>query len=102
MTLDHWVTHIGDQGAGEIVLTSIDQEGTLKGFDLELLSVVRAMTDLPIVLHGGGGSTADVVRAAHLGANAVALASLLHYGHGTIGGIKQGLAHAGIEVRRDA
>lgn len=99
MTLDHWVTHIGDQGAGEIVLTSIDQEGTLKGFDLELLGVVRAMTDLPIVLHGGGCSTADVVRAAQLGANAVALASLLHYGHGTIGGIKQALASAGIEVR---
>jgi cyclase len=94
-----WARQVEELGAGEILLTSIDREGTLTGFDLDLLSAVRNVTRLPIVAHGGAGHPSDAVKAFDAGASAIAIASALHHGHYTISKFKEALHNAGIEVR---
>lgn len=94
-----WVREGTDRGAGEIFLTSIDMEGTKRGFALDLIESVRAVTDVPLVAHGGAGSVADVVAARNAGADAVAIASALHYGLMDVTEVKEGLAAAGVRVR---
>lgn len=98
-TVRDWVCEVDALGAGEIVLTSIDFEGTGRGFDLELIEMVRAETGLPIVAHGGAGAPEDAIRASKVGANAVALASVLHFSRFTVNDFKIALAQAGVEVR---
>ena len=99
MDIRGWVEKASELGIGEIVLTSIDQEGTLKGFDFELFSQVRGSTNVPIILHGGAGSLDDISAAAKAGADGVAIASLLHFQKTTIREIKESLAAANIGVR---
>lgn len=94
-----WVSEVEALGAGEIVLTSIDFEGTGKGFDLELIEMVRGEVGLPLVAHGGAGSPEDAVHAYRAGANAVALASVLHYGRYSVSDFKLALTKEGVEVR---
>lgn len=94
-----WALRAVELGAGELVLTSVDREGTRKGFDLEYLSAIVNEVNVPVVAHGGASSIADIVQAAQLGVDGVALASVLHYGTLSVAQIKQGLAAAGIEVR---
>ena len=94
-----WAEEAVGLGAGELVLTSIDNEGTMRGFDLDLILAVRGLVDVPLVAHGGCGSPSDVVAAVEAGADAVAVASALHYGRTTISDIKSAVREAGIEVR---
>lgn len=98
-SVTEWVREGTDRGAGEIFLTTIDMEGTRRGFDLNLLESVRAVTDVPLIAHGGAGSVSDIVAARNAGADAVAIASILHFGHIDVAQLKAGLAAAGILVR---
>lgn len=87
-------------GAGEILLTSIDQEGTCRGFDVELLKEVTNAIDVPVIASGGMGSSADLITAVHDGgAHACAMAHVLHYGKLSLTDIRHDLNAAGIEVR---
>ncbi len=95
-----WVQELEGLGAGEILLTSVDQDGTKKGFDLELVQGVSARISIPVIVSGGAGNVKDVVdlsQAAH--ADAVALGSLLHYDLAGIRDVKDALADAGVRVR---
>lgn len=87
-------------GAGEILLTSIDREGTRKGFDIDLVRTVADEVKVPVVASGGMGSAQDaeeVVLDGH--ADAIAMADLLHYGRATLGNIRLHLKSAGLKVR---
>lgn len=94
-----WVKQAEDCGAGEVLLTSIDQEGTLGGFDIELIKAVRAITQLPLIAHGGAGDPDDAVKAYDAGASAIAIASVLHYDRYAVSDFKRALADANVEVR---
>ncbi len=94
-----WVRTASSYGVGEILLTSIDFEGTRKGFDLNLLQKVREVTDLPIIMHGGAGNLKDVLLAANNGADGVAVASILHFEINNILEIKRFLNDNQVEVR---
>lgn len=94
-----WALRAVELGAGELLLTSVDREGTRQGFDLDLISSIASQVEVPVVVHGGAGTVEHVVQVARLGVDGVALASVLHYGKLTIAQIKQGLTEAGVEVR---
>jgi cyclase len=94
-----WVQEVQELGAGEILLTSIDREGTKSGFDIELIREVRAVCSIPIIAHGGAGRPIDAIRAHDAGADGVAIASILHSGQYGITDIKSSLLSAGIKVR---
>jgi cyclase len=94
-----WVKEASGYGIGEILLTSVDSEGTRKGFDLNLLQNVREVTDLPIIMHGGAGELKDILLAAKNGADGVAVASILHFEVNNIIEIKQFLNDNQVEVR---
>ena len=74
-----WVKKATDLGAGEILLTSVDREGTCKGFDTELINSVSKITSIPIIASGGFGKIEDLELATKAGADAVAIAHMLHY-----------------------
>lgn len=77
-----WAKRAEELGAGEILLTSVDREGTGKGYDIELIKMVAAAVSIPLIASGGPGSPEDVVKAVkNGGADAVAIASILHYGY---------------------
>ena len=94
-----WAARAAGLGAGEILLNSMDADGTRAGFDLELITAVRAVTDVPVIASGGAGRVADFAPAVLAGADAVLAASLFHFGELRIGDVKQGLAAAGYPVR---
>jgi len=94
-----WVREAVDRGAGEVLLNSMDADGTTTGFDTEMIEAVKAVVDVPVIASGGAGSVADFVAAANAGADAVLAASVFHYGTLTIAGVKAGLAEAGFAVR---
>lgn len=89
-------------GAGEILLNSMDADGTRDGFDLELIRAVRAVVSLPVIASGGAGAAADFPPAVAAGADAVLAASVFHFGTVRIGEVKRALAGAGVEVRPSA
>jgi len=96
-----WCRTAQASGAGEIVLTSIDRDGTGEGYDLELLRAVTAAVDVPVVASGGAGVPAHFAQAVvDGGANAVLAASRWHAGELTIAAVKDSLAAAGVRVRR--
>ena len=96
-----WITRAADLGAGEVLLTSIDRDGTQGGFDLPLLRAAVAAVDVPVVASGGAGDPADRVAAIVEGhADAVLAASIFHRGIHSIGSVKDALAAAGVPVRR--
>ncbi len=95
-----WAREAVDRGAGEILLNSMDADGTTAGFDLELLAAVRRAVDVPLIASGGAGTAQDFVAAADAGADAVLAASVFHYGTLTIAEVKQALHEAGHPVRR--
>lgn len=86
-------------GAGEILLNSMDADGTTDGFDLDLLSRVRDVVEVPLIASGGAGTVEHFVAAARAGADAVLAASVFHFGALTIGEVKEAMRAAGIEVR---
>lgn len=95
-----WARQGAALGAGEILLTSIDRDGTKAGFDINLLRAVRAAVSLPVVASGGAGSTDHFVEAALDGqANAVLAASIFHRGEIAISSVKAAMASAGVPVR---
>jgi cyclase len=94
-----WAKRAVDLGAGEILVTSVDQEGTRRGFDRELIRAIGPAVSVPVIACGGAGSIEHVAEAADDGADAVAVAALLHYKTQTVSSLKRGLAAAGLEVR---
>ena len=94
-----WVKEAVDRGVGEVLLNSMDADGTTGGFDIGMIRAVRAVVDVPLIASGGAGTTAHFVEAARAGADAVLAASVFHYGRLTIVEVKQELARAGFEVR---
>lgn len=94
-----WACQAVERGAGEILLNSMDADGTADGFDIEMIEAVRAAVDVPLIASGGAGKVADFVEAARAGVDAVLAASVFHYHTLTIAQVKDGLRHAGFEVR---
>ena len=94
-----WVKEAVDRGVGEVLLNSMDADGTTGGFDIGMIRAVRAVVDVPLIASGGAGTATHFVEAARAGADAVLAASVFHYGRLTIVGVKQELARAGFEVR---
>jgi cyclase len=94
-----WAVRAAELGAGEILLNSMDADGTKDGFDLELIRLVRAAVRIPVIASGGAGKVADFAPAVEAGADAVLAASVFHFGEMTIGDVKAGLADAGYPVR---
>jgi cyclase len=94
-----WAREGVERGAGEILLTSMDRDGTNSGYDLELTHAVAEAVDVPVIASGGAGRLDDLVQALEAGADAVLVASILHYGHHTVAEIKAHLAAAGVPVR---
>jgi len=94
-----WVARAAQLGAGEILLNSMDADGTTAGFDLEMLRDVRSVVTVPLIASGGAGTAHDFTLAAQAGADAVLAASVFHFGTLTIGQVKDDLRAAGIPVR---
>jgi imidazole glycerol-phosphate synthase subunit HisF len=98
-----WVKRGVLLGAGEVLLTSVDQEGTRKGFDIALINAVTQEISVPVIASGGMGTTKHMVDAVESGgADAVAMADMLHYGRASIGEIRASARHAGLHVRKYA
>ncbi len=94
-----WATRGAELGAGEILLNSMDADGTTAGYDLELIAQVRAQVSVPVIASGGAGRVEDFVPAVRAGADAVLAASVFHFGTLAIGDVKAELAAAGLPVR---
>ena len=94
-----WIDEVVDRGAGEILLTSWDRDGTGDGYDLGLLRAVTSRTAVPVIASGGVGTPVDLVLGARAGASGLLVASILHDGRATVGELKQTLRDGGVEVR---
>jgi cyclase len=95
-----WVKKGVDFGAGEILLTSVDREGTRKGFDIPLIRAVTQGVSVPVIASGGMGASEDMVDAVLDGeADAIAMADILHYNRATVDDIRRAAISADIEVR---
>jgi cyclase len=95
-----WAQRMVDYGAGELLLTSMDRDGTRDGFDLVLTSTISDSVDVPVIASGGVGTLDHLVDGVIKGrADAVLAASIFHFGEFTVGEAKQHMAAAGIEVR---
>ncbi len=91
---------VAEQGAGEILLTSMDRDGARKGFDLKLTRGVVDAVEVPVIASGGVGSLQHLVEGVTIGgADAVLAASIFHYGEFSIGQAKAAMRSAGLEVR---
>lgn len=95
-----WAREAVHRGAGEILLNSMDADGTKDGFDTHLISLVRGEVSVPIIASGGAGKASDFPAAVESGANAVLAASIFHFGSVTIDEVKQALDDSGYTVRR--
>ena len=94
-----WVREASERGAGEILLNSIDADGTKQGFDVEMIRDVRAISQLPLVASGGAGNAQDAVGAYEAGADAVLAASIFHHDKVSIRDVKNALEGTGAVVR---
>jgi cyclase len=94
-----WAARAAQLGAGEILLNSMDADGTQGGFDLELIRAVRAVVAVPVIASGGAGQVADFAPAVDAGADAVLAASVFHFGEIKVGDVKESLRAAGHPVR---
>lgn len=96
-----WAQLVESLGAGEILLTSMDKDGTHDGYDVALLSAVSSAVRLPVIASGGAGNAGHMYEAlTEGGAEAALAASIFHFGELSIGGVKQELASRGLEIRR--
>jgi cyclase len=95
-----WALQAIELGAGELLVNSIDADGTKAGFDLELIRIIRAVSTVPVIASGGAGTADDFAPAIDAGADAVLAASVFHNGELTIGQVKDALETAGKQVRR--
>ena len=95
-----WAKEVANRGAGEILLTSMDRDGTKDGFDLKLTAAVSHAVPVPVIASGGVGDLHDLVDGVRVGkADAVLAASIFHYGQYTIDEAKQYMANHGIPIR---
>lgn len=94
-----WATRGAELGVGEILLNSMDADGTKAGFDLPMLRAVRASVSVPVIASGGAGAVEDFAPAVQAGADAVLAASVFHFGELTIGQVKAAMAARGVTVR---
>ncbi len=100
-TLDalEWAREAIDRGVGELLVNSIDADGTKDGFDLELVGLMREISSVPVIASGGAGAAEHFAPAIRAGADAVLAASVFHSAQLTVGDVKSALAQSGIEVR---
>ncbi len=94
-----WARRAQDLGAGEVLLTSWDRDGTRSGYDLELLTAVSQAVTVPVIASGGAAHPEHLVEALKAGAGAVLAASIFHDGDFTVGAVKAAIGQAGFEVR---
>ncbi|MFJ9605729.1 imidazole glycerol phosphate synthase subunit HisF [Kitasatospora sp. NPDC101176] len=94
-----WAGRAAELGAGEILLNSMDADGTKDGYDLEMIRAVRKAVSVPVIASGGAGRLADFAPAVEAGADAVLAASVFHFGDLRIGEVKDALREAGHPVR---
>lgn len=90
---------MADSGAGEILLTNCDRDGTMTGYDIEMISKVSESVSVPVIASGGAGSAEDFIEAFNAGAQAVAAGSIFHFTQLTPRMIKEALSSAGVPVR---
>ena len=95
-----WCRRVAELGAGEILLTSMDRDGTGAGYDTELLREVASSVTIPLIASGGVGVLDHLADGLQAGADAVLAASIFHFGQHTIGEAKAFLAARGLEIRR--
>ncbi|MGW8483744.1 imidazole glycerol phosphate synthase subunit HisF [Microbacterium sp. NPDC055903] len=94
-----WAREAIERGAGELLVNSIDADGTRDGFDLELVRLMREVSSVPVIASGGAGAAADFAPAIHAGADAVLAASVFHTGALTVGQVKEAMRAEGVLVR---
>lgn len=94
-----WIKDAEARGVGEILLNSMDADGTKAGFDVEMIRMVRAVSKLPLIASGGAGAPEHFPPAIEAGADAVLAASIFHFGEVSIGEVKDAIRAAGYEVR---
>jgi cyclase len=94
-----WLLRAEDLGAGEILLNSMDADGTKAGYDLEMIREARATVGVPVIASGGAGAVGDFAPAVRAGADAVLAASVFHFGEFRIGDVKDALRAEGVPVR---
>jgi imidazole glycerol-phosphate synthase subunit HisF len=97
-----WARRGVELGAGEILVTSIDMEGTRKGFDAELVRAIAGSVDVPVIASGGYGEPRHLAAVVGAGADAVAVADALHYGRATLADLRRAAMDSGIAVREAA
>jgi len=94
-----WVRQVQDLGAGELLVNSIDADGTKDGFDIELIEEIRKISTVPVIASGGAGEIEHFVQAALSGADALLAASVFHEGKFSVSDVKIALKEAGVDVR---
>ncbi|CAB4755112.1 unannotated protein [freshwater metagenome] len=94
-----WIEEGIRRGAGEILLNSMDADGTKSGFDIEMLKAVREISSVPVIASGGAGKISDFALAIEAGADAVLAASVFHFGNFTIKDVKKDLEKCGFSIR---
>lgn len=94
-----WVKQALSLGVGEILLASVDRDGTKKGYDLDLLRTVTSFATVPVIVHGGARDAPSLLAAIEARADALSLGSILHYDECTVGSLKKELAAVGIPIR---
>lgn len=99
LDLLEWVAEAQERGVGEILLNSIDADGTKAGFDLPMIRAVRSVVTVPLIASGGAGAAEHFPPAIEAGADAVLAASIFHFGEVSIGEVKDAIRAAGYEVR---
>ena len=95
----HWAARGADLGAGEILLNSIEADGTKEGFDLPLITAIRDAVNVPVIASGGAGKAEHFAPAVRAGADAVLAASIFHTGQVSIREVKGALSEEGVTVR---
>jgi cyclase len=94
-----WAAEAIERGAGELLVNSIDADGMKTGYDLELVTAMRAISRVPVIASGGAGALSDFAPAIAAGADAVLAASVFHNGEFTVGDVKRALAESGVVTR---
>jgi cyclase len=97
-----WVVQAAALGVGEVLLNSVDADGTRAGFDTELIRAVRREVTVPLIASGGAGAVEHFPPAVEAGADAVLAASVFHFGQLRVGDVKRGLSEAGVPIRLEA
>jgi cyclase len=95
-----WIEKASDLGIGEILLNSMDADGTKLGYDLEMIRAVREISNVPVIASGGAGKLSDFADALDAGADALLAASIFHFGEHRIKDVKEYLGAAGYFIRR--